>query len=243
MDNTPKAGGLNLSLITDFTESSQYRSKQAFKQTTARVVCDHAFMDMIAIWIMYNEFESAPFARDYAARTATYNRFTSFRQSSTDLYLNLHVITTNNTSLLGSDADVTLLDRVQLDVRNIVRYLRAAGGNNMTPAMVRQTLQRMEQALHIDNSNYRSVRRVAQSWPTLNTSQKRTALTRMVYFYKMNARRSEMGKYIIDLAKSKNLIDPNTTSPEVNPLKKAAIVGAAGVAGFATGYQIGKGLV
>jgi hypothetical protein len=59
----------------------------------------------------------------------------------------------------------------------------------------------------------------------------------------MNARRSEMGRYIIALAKSKNLVDPTATDPEISPLKKAAAVGAAGVAGFATGYQIGKRLV
>lgn len=241
MTNTPKA--LNLSLITDFTESAQYRSKQAFKQTNARVVCDHAFMDMIAIWIMYNEFNTAPTAREYAARTASYSRFTNFRQASTDLYLNLHVITEKQSALLGSDADATLLDRVQLDVRQIVRYLRMASSNKLTTSAVRQTLQRMEQALHIETSNYRSIRRLAQNWPELNTSQKRTVLTRMVQFYKMNARRSEMGNYIKALAKSKNLLDPNATDAEISPLKKAAAVGAAGVAGVATGYQIGKNLV
>jgi hypothetical protein len=234
---------LNLSLITDFTESAQYRSKQAFSQTNARVVCDSAFMDMIAIWIMYNEFETAPIARSYAEKTATYGRFTNFRQASTDLYLNLHVITERKSGLLGSNADATLLDRVQLDVRNVVRYLRNASGNKLTQSYVRQTLQRMEHALHIENSNYRSVRRLAQSWPTLNTGQKRTVLTRMVYFYKMNARRSEIGGYITALAKSKNLIDPSAKSPETSKLKKAAIIGAAGVAGFATGYQIGKSLI
>jgi sulfur relay (sulfurtransferase) DsrC/TusE family protein len=241
MTNTPKA--LNLLLITDFTESAQYRSKQAFKQTNARVVCDHAFMDMIAIWIMYNEFNTAPIAREYAARTASYSRFTNFRQASTDLYLNLHVITERQSVLLGSDADATLLDRVQLDVRQIVRYLRMASSNRLTTPAVRQTLQRMEQALHIETSNYRSIRRLAQNWPALDTSQKRTVLTRMVQFYKMNARRSEMGNYIKALAKSKNLLDPNATDAEISPLKKAAAVGAAGVAGFATGYQIGKNLL
>jgi hypothetical protein len=234
---------LNLSLVTDFTESSQYRSKHAFKKVDARQVCDHAFLDMIGLWILYNEFEFAPTARDYAERTVTFNKFSNFRQTSTDLYLNLHVITENRTDLLGSAADTTLLSRVQLDVNGMVRYLRGISRNNINQSLVRQTLQRMEQALHIDNSNYRSVRRLAQSWPTLSTSQKRTVLTRLSFFYRINAPRSEMFRHIITLAKSKNLIDPSATNPEMTKKQKAAVLGTAAAAGFAGGYQLGKSLI
>jgi hypothetical protein len=234
---------LNLSLVTEFTESAQYRSKHAFKQVNARIVSDHAFMDMIGLWILYNEFESAPIARDYAERTVTFSRFTNFRQASTDLYLNLHVITENRSDLLGSDADSTLLSRVELDVNGIVRYLRGISRNNINAALVRQTMQRMEQALHIDNSNYRAIRRLAQSWPTLSTTQKRTVLTRMNFFYRANARRSEMFQHLTALAYSKNLIDPSAKDPEISNLKKAAAVGTAAAVGFAGGYQIGKNLV
>jgi hypothetical protein len=238
-----KAKIMNLTLITEFTESAQYRSKSAFKQTDARVVCDMAFMDMIAIWILFNEFETAPYAIKYAERTVTYNRFTHFRQASTDLYLNLHVITEQRADLLGSAADIALLGKVQLDVPSIVRYLRMAVNNTLSPTYVRQTLQRMENALHIDNSNYRSIRRLAQSWPTLSTGQKRTVLTRMVFFYKMNGRRNEMGLQITALAKNKNLYDASAKNPEYSKPKMAAAAAVAATAGFATGYQIGKSLV
>lgn len=236
---------MDLKLITDLTESRQYRSKQAFKQTNARTVCDHAFMDMIAIWILYNEFDSAPAARLYAERTITYNRFNNFRQSSTDLYLNLHVITENRTDLLASEADATLLGKVQLDVGNIARYLRNASGNKLTQPMTRQTLQKLEHALHIDNSNFRSIRRLAQTWPTLATGQKRTVLTRMIYFYRAHARRSEMYKNIAELANNKNLFDPKAKDPSLLKTagKYAAVGAGAAVAGFAAGHQIGKGLL
>ena len=232
---------MDLQLIPDLTESRQYRSKQAFKQTTARTVCDHAFMDMIAIWILYNEFESAPDARLYAERTITYNRFNNFRQSSTDLYLNLHVITEKRTDLLASEADATLLGRIQLDVGNIARYLRNASGNNLTQPMTRQALQKLEHALHIDNSNFRSIRRLAQTWPTLATGQKRTVLTRMLYFYRAHARRAEMYRSIAELANNKNLIDPKANDPGL--LKTVAAGAAAAAAGFAGGYAIGKRLL
>lgn len=235
---------MDLKLINDLTESRMYRSKQAFKRTTAREVADMAFMDMIALWILYNEFDFAPQARDYAERTVTFNRFSNFRQASTDLYLNLHVITEKQTGLLSSDADITLLDRIQLDVPNIVRYLRAISRNNLTQSQTRQTLQRLENALHIDNSNYRSVRRLAQSWPTLSTGQKRTVVTRMLFYYRTHARRSEMFELLSALAKSKGLVDNSASNPERLGLAKTAAMGAAAAAtGFAGGYHLGKSLV
>lgn len=229
---------MDLKLIPELTESMQYRSKSMFQYTTARQVCDHAFMDMIAIWILYNEFETAPKARDYAGRTMTYNGFKTFRQASTDLYLTMHVITQDRTDLLSSDEDSTLLGRITLDEQKVIRYLRETAGNKITQMMVRQTLQKLERALYIENSNYRSVRRLAQNWPTLSTSQKRTTLTRMLMFYRVNARRSEMFKELNQLARSKNLIDPNAKDPGL--AAKAAAVGVAAVGGFAAGRALGK---
>lgn len=235
---------MELQLIKEFTESTQYRTISAIKQTDARVVCDHAFMDMIALWILYNEFEYAPQARKYAERTATFNRFSNFRQMGTDLYLSLHLITQKRTDLLTTEADHTLLDRIQLDVPSIVRYLRAASQNVLNAGLVRMTLQRLENALYIEDSNYRSIRRLAQNWPNLSTSQKRTVLTRMVFFYRTHARRSEMYAMIEALAKSNGLLDPNAANPErPSRLKTAAAASAAAAVGFGVGYQIGKSLV
>lgn len=233
---------MELKLITEFTESLQYRTKHAFKQVTARQVCDHVFMDMIAVWILYNEFETAPLACKYAEKTVAYNGFKTFRQSSTDLYLGLHVVTEKRTDLLSSEADLTLLDRVNLDELNIIRYLRQTAQNNVTPSITRQTLQRLEKSLHIENSNYRSVRRLAQSWPTLSTSQKRLVLTRMIFYYKTHARRSEMFQQIQKLAVGKGLLDTTASNPENKVLKTMAAGAAGGVLGYAAGYRLGKSL-
>jgi len=236
---------MDLKLVNDLTESRMYRSKQAFKRITAREVADMAFMDMIAIWILYNEFESAPASREYAGRTATFNSFNNFRQMSTDLYLNLHVITQNRTDLLGTDADVTLLDRIQPNEQQILRYLRMAHQNNLSQGMARQTLQRLEFALHIQNSNYRSIRRLAQGWPNLSTGQKRIVLTRMIFFYRTHARRSEMYQYVNSLARNHDLIDSNASNPESRAAKiagAAAVATAATMGGYALGSRIGDAL-
>jgi hypothetical protein len=235
---------MKLELISSLNESTQYRSKHAIKQTDARSVCDFAFMDMIAIWILFNEYDFAPTAMSYAERTVTFNRFDNYRQMGTDLYLNMHVITQKRADMLGSPNDSVLLDRISVDVPNVVRYLRKAAGNNLTQSFARQTLQRLEGALYVNNSNYRSIRRLAQNWPSLTTGQKRAVLTRMLMFYQMNARRSEIYASLKALAKSQGLEDKSAKNPERPSFaKKAAAGAAAGAAGFAAGYQLGKKLV
>lgn len=237
---------MELTFINDLNESRQYRSKSAFRKTTARQAADMLFMDMIAIWILYNEFEFAPEAIEYAGRTVSMNRFNTYRQTGTDLYMNLHVVTEKRTDLLDSTQDVTLLDRVNVDVASIIRYLRAAASNKLSQHMVMRTLQKLERGLAIDNSNYRSVRRLAQSWPTLTTSQKRLVLTRMLFFYKSNARRAELFGYLNLLARSKNLVAKNAKNPESNLKKFAAaavVTGAAAAIGYSAGRRLAKGLI
>jgi hypothetical protein len=234
---------MKLSLINDLNESKQYRSRHAFSRVTARQVADHAFMDMIALWILYNEFEYAPRAMAYASSTGQLNSFSRYIQSGTDLYLNLHVVSQKRTDLLDTTADQVALDRFNVNEKQVVRYLKQMSSNSINGGHVRMTLQRLEQSLQIENSNYRSVRRLAQSWPTLDTNRKRTVLTRILQFYKAQARRSEMFVLLQSLATSKNLVDANAKNAELSPAAKAAAVAGTGYVGYQFGRKLGKALM
>ena len=229
---------MELSLVTDLTESKMYRSKGQLNRYTARQVCDHAFMDLIAIWILLNEADSKNEAQSYAEKTIGFGRFNNFRQASTDLYLNIHVIAKKRTDLLASE-DTNLLDKVFINERHVIKYLREASSNKLTKSTVRMILQRLEFSLQIENSNYRSVRRLAQNWPSLQTSQKRMVVTRMLFFYRANARRAEMYEHLNTLARRHGFDDPKAKDPE-----KKGVIGraVAGAAAFGTGYAIGKRL-
>ena len=234
---------MKLPLVNDLNESRMYRSRSAFRGVDARQIADHAFMDMIGIWILYNEFEFAPQALEYAEKTVQLYSFRRYIQSSTDLYLNLHVVTQKRTDLLDTKADQVALDRFNVNERQVVRYLHQIASNSIGQGQVRMTLQRLEQSLSIENSNYRSVRRLAQSWPTLDTGRKKAVLTRMLLFYRTHARGSEMFQMLSSLAKAKNLEDPKARNPEMNPGARAAAIGAAGVGGGIIGWHAGKSLM
>ena len=223
---------MKLSLIPDLNESRMYRSKQTIKQVTARQVADHAFMDLIALWILYNENAYSPFAISYATKTAGYGRFSNYMQSNTDLYMNLHILSNKRTDLLDSQNDSVLLDRIHINPQEFIRYLRMISTNKASESFVRTFLQKFEQRLVIETSNYRSVRRQAQNWQKLSTSAKRTTITRMLMFYKTNARRSEMFQMLTQMAKLNNYHDPSAKNPEIDPKAKLAAAAAAATAGL-----------
>lgn len=234
---------MNLKFIQDLNESAMYRSKQAISRVSARQVADHTFMDLIALWILYNEFEFAPNAISIAGKTIRSSSFKIYRQASTDLYLNLHILTQKRQDLLGDTADEILLDRITLSEMELKRYLNRIVTNSMDQSRARMLLQKFERDLHIETSNYRSVRRMAQEWPRLTTDQKRVTLTRMLMFYKTHARRSEMFNLLTELARAKNLEIKNAKNPETNILARAAAAGAGAVAGYHVGRRIGRALL
>lgn len=233
---------MELKFINEFNESQQYRTKTAIATSNAREVADFAFMDLIGLWILFNEYEFAPAAIEYADKTSMFGRFTGYRQMGTDLYMNLHILTQKRTDLLSTENDEVLLDKIDLDSDIVIRYLKQISKNRITDSMVRITLQRIEQSLHISDSNYRSVRRLAQNWSSLHTAQKRTVLTRMLFFYRSHARRSEIYMLLSELAKSKNLVDPDAKDPEnrIGVGTALAVTGAAMAGGYIAGYRLGK---
>lgn len=231
---------MNLSLITELNESRQFRTKHMFSAFNARIICDMAFLDICSLWILHNEFETSPWAIEYAGKTAMRRNFKQYSQMATDTYHALHVVEAIRTDLLKSDADNALLNKTHFNTQQVVRYLTDIAQNRVNPRASQQTLQRLEQSLHIQDSNYRSIRRLVQNWSNITTAQKRMVMTRLNFFYMTHARRSDIAQKIRALGLNGNLIDKDANNPEL--LKKLAIYTASGVAGYALGQAIGNAL-
>lgn len=236
--------------IKDLNESRQYRTRQQIQRSNAREIVDHAFLDMITLYILYNEFDMAPIAVKYANKTMMYGSFKSYRQSGTDLYIALHLIQRKDADALAGDgADNALLQRINFPEQHIKTFLNTMKMNNMNPSTARQSLQLIERKFMITNSNYRSIRRLAQDWPRINATQRALVVTRLLQFYRTHARRSELFGFLQDYARTKKLEIRNAHNAEkpksksMQTIATAAAMGAAGYAGFQVGRSIGKSLV
>jgi len=235
---------MKLEIVTDLNESSQYRTRQSLRGIDARTIVDHAFLDTVALWILYNEFDFSPSAIAYANKTMSYSNFNHYRQSGTDMYMTYHIISTSDSSLLsGTAADSTLLDRIRFPEQKIKIFLNAMKNNNLAKSVAAQTLYDMEHKLHIDNSNYRSIRRLAAGWQTASKSDKSLVITRLLQFYRMHARRGEIFSMISSLAKSNHLELDSAKNAEISNTTKAAVAATAAIAGYKAGRSFGKWLL
>lgn len=202
---------MDLSFVKDLNESSQYRTRFSLANVTPRVIADHAFIDMITLWILYNEYDYAPTAVEYARKTLLFGNFDMYRQSSTDLYMTLHILISKNLSLVKHDESAKLFfQRIYLNPTIINVFLKKITNNSLVSLSARQVLQKMERELKIEDSNYRSVRRLAQNWGFLTNIQKSLVITKILQFYNAHASRSELMSVLVDLAEVKGFIIDDT---------------------------------
>lgn len=206
---------MDLNFISELNESSQYRTVHSLKNTTTRKIADHCFIDLISLWILYNEYEYAPVAIEYARKTAIFGNFTKYRQSATDLYLTAYILATEDISLTtNTESDRIFFERINISGDKIFQFIKKVSRNSLTATHLRSFLLDIENSLKIENSNYKSIRRMAQNWGLLTQSQKSLVVTRILQFYKANANKSELYNVMLDLARENRYIIKNATDAE-----------------------------
>jgi hypothetical protein len=236
-------------------ESRQYRSVSSTRQLNLRSVADFAFVDLLSLYILHNEYETAPVAARYADKTIGFRNFTKPRLGGTDLYLSLNILT-NPDSIFSkkisqnAEADAILRDKIKLNLPTVKRYMDLLADGKITSADAAQLLLRLEKQLNITDSQLRSMRRLAQDWPNLTQMQREILVTRMLQFYRKHAKRSELMVFLEDLGKSKGYEIRGPIDAELKNLGygaadvvKAALPWVGLLASTVGAYKLGKSLV
>ena len=234
------------SFIGDIMESKMFRSKARVEGSNARDMADFAMMNVLALYILSNEYDYAVAAQDYAKRTIIYGNFNTFRQGGTDLNIALTAVK-NGMSDSGAKNQVQS-GKLKFNDQKMKTFLRTMSAGR-PPASIASFLLMLERDLDIQNSNYRSIRRLVQDWPRLNKMQKQLVITRMMQFFRTKALRSELYSYIRDMSRSQGLEAKNAHNAEGAPrsygadtLSKLAIAGGTVAGGYALGKSIGSNI-
>lgn len=228
--------------IGDLNESRLFRTKQRVEGSSSRDMADLAFMNMLSLYIMSHDYDMAPAAKEYAQRTMKYGNNFNYQQGGTDLHVALASLK-NGMSNAGEKNQMQN-SKINLPEMQIRQFL-----NNMKQGRAisgpETFFMRLERGLDIQNSNYRSIRRLAQNWPRLNNMQKSLVITRMNQYYRNNALRSELYSYIRDIGRTQGLMIKNAGNAEAPRMRGsdtlAKIAGAT--AAMAGGYALGRGLM
>jgi len=232
-------------------ESRQYRNLSAIKYTTLRNIADFAFLDFLSLYILYNEYETAPIALRYADKTIGFRNFSKARLSGTDLYVSMNILS-DPTSVFSSkiaqniEEDSILRSRISINLPTVKRYLDLMADNKLTSLDSGSLLLRLEKQLDITDSKLRSIRRLVQEWTALTSMQRSIVVSRMLQFYKKFAKRSELAVFIEDLGMTKGYMFSGPIDAEMANLglgqKNSWLKSTIPAAGLLGGYHIGKRL-
>jgi hypothetical protein len=225
----------------ELRESRLFRSSHALSKRTAEDIKNITYLYFLALAIMKDEFETAPWTQEYLAKSFRYGKnFTTSRRSDTDLYWCIHVIDNQKHELLDkkfSEENQVELERIFIPKQFMIHWVKRSIKGTSNENDTRRFLMSLEQALKISTSDYISMRRLIVSWPKLNNSQRAVVCTRLRYALNRYARISELYPEFDSFVKSKKYIikgavDPE--SPKSSELSMKEILAAAGL-GIAAG--------
>jgi hypothetical protein len=236
-------------------ESRQYRSNS--KGLNLRNVSDFAFLDLIALFILQSEYETAAISKNYAGKTIGYRNFLRPRLSGTDLYTSMNILA-NPDSIFSKrihqnpEADTILRSKLKVHTPTVKRYLDLLADGDLRKEDAAVLLLRLEKQLNITDSKLKSIRRLAQDWPAINDMQRELVVSRMMQYYRRFAKRSELSVFLGELGNTKgyklnapvdatlaNLGYGQAPEPEV---KKGWLKTLAPAAGLIAGYKLGYAL-
>lgn len=232
-------------------ESRQYRNPAAVSKINLRTVSDFAFLDLIALYILYNEYEFAAVSARYADKTIGFRGFNKSRLNGTDLYVSMNILTDPTSVFSGKIAqnpeiDSILRAKLKINLPTVKRYLDLIADNKITSLDAAQLLLRIEKQFNITDPQLKAIRRLAQEWTSLTQMQRSLVVSRMLQFYHKNAKRSELMVFLEDLGKTKGYeirgpIDAELANLGLGGQVLSALSPLAGVAAGTMGaYKLGK---
>lgn len=152
----------------------------------ARDISDLAFLYILTLYVLRSEFETAPFAQQYAQQTNRHSGYAAVDPGNTDLYQFLHILSDQHGAmanrLADGEANELFWPTLGFSATTVRQILNELGSKRFDGGNARRLLLKLEQQLHITNSNYRSMRRLVGEWNTgdLDTHQKQLVVTRML---------------------------------------------------------------
>lgn len=185
------------SLFQELEENWLFRARKP-QNFTGRDVADLAFLYMVTLHILRCEYDTAPFAINYAKRTNIHSNFRTVDRLSTDLYQFLNIL--NDTGgvvsqqLANQDANDVLWDEVRFNPTTVKQFLSNVASAKYNSDAQKRLLFQIENQLYVTVSNYRSMRRIAVEWngPLISAESQKLVITRMLQALRAKARRGDI---------------------------------------------------
>lgn len=224
-----------LTFMQTLGEAKMFKSRDQIERQGARVLTDHLFTSIMALYVMSNDYNYAPVAKKYAAQTLQLGNFNRPSPGGTDLYQTLYSV--KRPELFSKEADTMLMGKVNVNDTKIKQFLKSIQSGNVNQNAMQAFLYKLERDLKIQDPKLRAARRLVQDWSKLSTQQQQLAASQIVKHFRNNAQRSDLMPLFMKFTKDNKL---NVGSSKKAKIAKTIARKAAAGAG---GYALGKWLL
>lgn len=223
----------SLSFMQSLGEARMFKSRAQIAGEGAQSITNHAFVSMLTLYAMSQDYNTAPIATNYAKQTIARGSFAQPSPGGTDLYQTFFTLSKPD-GLFNSPKDKLLMKKVTFDQTKTKAFLRRIQTGQVTQGEAQTFFYRLEKQLAITDPKLRAARRLAQNWPKLTTQQRTLVATQLDRHFRQNALRSDIYPHFKKFANKGKLIAGTGTT------KKIAKRIARGAAAFAVGYAAAK---
>jgi len=237
-----------LKSLPQLQESRLLPFDRSYRRYSLRNVLDLIFVYVLALEIMNLESSSRMFAKAYLQRTRQDLANNGIR---TDLAALIAVVEDKKKFeyLKNASENSRISTKIGAFVPEIKNWLASKVSNSWSDSRISAFLYKLEQQLYISNIDYKNVRRLVQSWSTLDYYKKQLAFTRLLQALRTRAATGDLIHKFEDLSKERRYelrteINAETGEPNVpTPAQpKSKVFGflaslAGVVAGAAMGYH------
>jgi hypothetical protein len=230
-----------LQLINTLTESRLFRNKNIASEVNVDDAAELAFVYLMTLNMWNKDYDFAPLAKEYAARTAAFGNFNTFRTSGTDLYIALNRLLGTDQSY-DNDKDKVAIDRIKVSQQELKKYLQHIATNSVDPAFEQRMLLRFQKGLNIQDAMLKSIRRLVGDWDNLNQHQRALVVTRLTQYTRSKAMRSEMMQPLLKFQKRGNYIVDDSADTKKSLWDKPIVKAAAAAGAIYGAGKLGKQL-
>lgn len=182
-----------MDFLRDLNEGRMTRDESNQKTLTYNDCCEKFYLIMLVLEMMREMPYSTHFVQNYCRRTK-YDNFKHFKISGTDAY-NLLYFLNGDEHALGKLKDPEAAQRAQastaLPLPDVIDYFaKVANGNR--PFMVQQMFLRLENGLHVNNSDYKEIRRSVGRLNQQDKRRQKAIATRLLFAARAKLRNSDI---------------------------------------------------
>ncbi|AUZ94876.1 hypothetical protein FDI40_gp064 [Agrobacterium phage Atu_ph07] len=211
--------------LGQLNESNVIRQTGQIRKYTAKDISELAFIHILVLFIMLDEFGYEAAGVGHAAHTMKYGGFKRFNTASTDLYVYLHILSGFDTEFLKDQtASKLFLKNMHLNMNAIKNRLREISYGKRNKAGEGGFLMNLEKQLKISNGNLKSCRRIISSWADMDEREKRLVVTRLLQALRMRTPNADILVHLEKIAKDRSYEDALVLNPESKNADKAALL-------------------